>query len=117
MLRARNHVGRIGMLGLALAGVLGCEGSVSSGDSPGETATPADVLYETRDIAPLLAITARLLAPTGSLWLAEPGRDAARRFLAAATELGWQYTSETQDGPWADGTSVTVGLHFLRRPG
>jgi predicted nicotinamide N-methyase len=76
----------------------------------------ADVLYETRDIAPLLAITARLLARDGGLWLAEPGRDAARRFLAAATELGWQRASETQAGPWADGTSVSVGVHFLRRP-
>jgi predicted nicotinamide N-methyase len=76
----------------------------------------ADVLYETRDIAPLLAITARLLARDGMLWLAEPGREAARRFLAAADELGWQRASEEHDGPWVDSTSVRVGLHFLRRP-
>ena len=76
----------------------------------------ADVLYETRDVAPLLAITARLLARDGALWLAEPGRDAARRFLAAADELGWGRTSETHEGPWNDGTGVRVGLHFLRRP-
>ena len=76
----------------------------------------ADVLYEMRDVAPLLAITARLLARDGSLWLAEPGRAAARRFLSAAAELGWQGASETRDGPWADGTNVRVGLHFLRRP-
>lgn len=76
----------------------------------------ADVLYETRDIAPLLALTERLLAPDGVLWLAEPGREAAQRFLAAATALGWGRESETHDGPWTEGTSVRVGVHFLRRP-
>lgn len=76
----------------------------------------ADVLYETRDIAPLLAITARLLAPDGALWLAEPGRDASRRFLDAAAELGWARESETHEGPWVDDGRVHVGLHIMRRP-
>lgn len=76
----------------------------------------ADLLYETRDIAPLLALTARLLAPKGVLWLAEPGREAAQRFIAAADELGWQRESEGHDGPWTEGTKVRVGIHFLRRP-
>lgn len=76
----------------------------------------ADVLYETRDIAPLLAITARLLAPDGALWLAEPGRESSKRFLAAADDLGWRRASETHEGPWADGTRVRVGLHTMRRP-
>ena len=76
----------------------------------------ADVLYEARDIAPLLAITARLLAQDGELWLAEPGRDTARRFLAAADELGWRRTSAHHDGPWVEETRVRVGLHVLRKP-
>ncbi len=76
----------------------------------------ADVLYEARDIAPLLAITWRLLAPHGVLWLAEPGRDSARRFLVAADEMGWQRESSHHDGPWVDGTQVRVGLHLLRKP-
>lgn len=76
----------------------------------------ADVLYETRDVAPLLALSARLLAPDGTLWLAEPGREAAQRFLTAATELGWGRESETHEGPWSEGTRVRVGVHFLRRP-
>jgi predicted nicotinamide N-methyase len=76
----------------------------------------ADVLYETRDIAPLLALAPRLLAPGGALWLAEPGREAARRFLAAAAELGWAGEHDEHAGPWVDGTAVRVGLHFLRRP-
>jgi predicted nicotinamide N-methyase len=76
----------------------------------------ADVLYEARDIAPLLALTARLLAPDGALWLAEPGRESSRRFLAIAAELGWQRESLDHQGPWPDGGAVRVGLHFLRRP-
>jgi hypothetical protein len=74
----------------------------------------ADVLYEQRDIAPLLALVARLLAPDGELWLAEPGRETARRFLAEATAAGWREQVEYAAGPWPEG-NVRVGLHFLRR--
>lgn len=77
----------------------------------------ADVLYEARDIAPLLAITWRLLAPGGALWLAEPGRESARRFLAAADELGWRRDSTGHDGPWFESAPVRVGLHLLHKPG
>lgn len=76
----------------------------------------ADVLYEPRDIAPMLAITWRLLAPGGALWLAEPGRETARRFLTAADELGWRRESTHHDGPWAENSQVRVGLHTLRKP-
>ncbi len=76
----------------------------------------ADVLYEARDVAPLLAIVDRLLASDGALWLAEPGRDTARRFLAAARDAGWRIASEHVDGPWPDDGAVRVGLHVLRRP-
>ena len=74
----------------------------------------ADVLYEQRDIAPLLALVARLLAPDGGLWLAEPGRETARRFLAEATAAGWREQVEHAEGPWPEG-NVRVGLHYLRR--
>lgn len=76
----------------------------------------ADVLYEARDIAPLLALIGRLLAPDGQLWLAEPGRDTARHFLAAATQLGWQITSEHHPGPWTDNAQMHVSVHVIRRP-
>lgn len=75
----------------------------------------ADVLYEARDIAPLLALVGRLLAPAGALWLAEPGRDSARRFLDAAAAAGWRRETERIAGPWPDRTSVRVGVHTLRR--
>ena len=77
----------------------------------------ADVLYEGRDVAPLLALVDRLVAPGGLLWLAEPGREVAARFLTAAGAAGWQGPSETHPGPWPDpkDAGVVVGLHAMRR--
>lgn len=76
----------------------------------------ADVLYEGRDVEPLLALIPQLLAPDGTLWLAEPGREAARRFLGLASAAGWQCSTERFAGPWPDRTGVRVGVHSLRRP-
>jgi predicted nicotinamide N-methyase len=47
----------------------------------------SDVLYEARNGEALLPLLPRLLAPRGEIWLADPGRPAAERFLAAAGEL------------------------------
>jgi predicted nicotinamide N-methyase len=76
----------------------------------------ADVLYESRDIGPLLALVDQLLAPDGILWLAEPGRRTAQRFLNVAAAAGWQGESEYHTGPWPDASDTRVGIHFLRRP-
>jgi predicted nicotinamide N-methyase len=46
----------------------------------------SDVLYESRDVAPLLALLPRLLAPGGEAWIADPGRPPAARFLEQAAE-------------------------------
>lgn len=77
----------------------------------------ADVLYEGRDVDPLLALVARLVAPGGLLWLAEPGRRPAERFLTAATAAAWRDELERHDGPWPDpqDAGVVVGVHRLRR--
>ena len=79
----------------------------------------ADVLYETRDVAPLLDLLARLLAPSGTLWLAEPGRPTARLFMAEALAAGWQDDVVEHPGPWPDpeDEGVVVRVHRLRRPG
>jgi predicted nicotinamide N-methyase len=78
----------------------------------------ADVLYETRDIAPLLDLLARLLAPGGTLWLAEPGRPTARQFMAEASTAGWHDDVVEHRGPWPDpeDEGVVVRVHRLRRP-
>jgi predicted nicotinamide N-methyase len=77
----------------------------------------ADVLYERRDIEPLLDLIEWLVAPDGLLWLAEPGRPPAAAFLERAAEQGWGGDSVTVVGPWPDPNDrdVVVQVHRLRR--
>ncbi len=77
----------------------------------------ADVLYEERDIAPLLELVERLVAPDGLLWLAEPGRRVSQHFLGVASDAGWEVQSELFEGPWPDpkDEQEIVGVHQLRR--
>jgi predicted nicotinamide N-methyase len=79
----------------------------------------ADVLYEARDIEPLLALTERFVAPGGLLWLAEPGRPIAREFVSRIEALGWQSDRRIIDGPWPDERdgAIRVTVYQLRRPG
>lgn len=78
----------------------------------------ADVLYEARDVEPLLGFVAEAVEPDGLLWLAEPGRPPARAWLEAARDLGWRIESETHTGPWPDPkdneNGVVVRLHRVR---
>jgi predicted nicotinamide N-methyase len=81
----------------------------------------ADVLYEARDVEPLLALVERVVAPGGELWLAEPGRAPAARFLDAMAALGWQANAESWSGPWPDPEDnrkgVVVTVHKMTKPG
>ncbi len=74
-----------------------------------------DVLYEGRDAEPLLNVIDRLLVAQGSLWLAEPVRRTAQRFLDAAAALGWEIESRQVKADWPDATNGPVNLHFLTR--
>lgn len=89
-------------------------------DAPGgwPVILAADVLYERRDVEPLLTAIDRLLAPNGVFWLAEPGRPPAAAWLEALREIGWGIESRRHPGPWPDpgDDGVEVGLHRLRRP-
>jgi predicted nicotinamide N-methyase len=78
----------------------------------------ADVLYERRDIVPLLVLVDELIEPGGAFWLAEPGRPVAAEFLALAAARGWRRRSRQHLGPWPDAADagVVVGLHELRPP-
>jgi len=74
-----------------------------------------DVLYEGRDAEPLLNVIERLLVADGSVWLAEPVRRTAQRFLDSAATLGWEIESRQVKADWPDATSGPVNLHFLTR--
>jgi predicted nicotinamide N-methyase len=79
----------------------------------------ADVLYEGRDVEPLLSLVERVVAPGGELWLAEPGRPPAARFVESIGARGWSDESEMCSGPWPDPEDnlkgVVVTIHRLRR--
>ena len=79
----------------------------------------ADVLYERRDIEPLVGMVKGLLKPGGVLLLAEPGRPVATEFLARLEALGWRRHSRQHAGPWPDESDagVVVAVHELRPPG
>lgn len=77
----------------------------------------ADVLYERRDIIPLLDLAGRIVAHDGILWLAEPGRPPASAFLDRADAEGWSIGTTSWDGPWSDpaDSGVIVRVHRLSR--
>jgi predicted nicotinamide N-methyase len=77
----------------------------------------ADVLYEPEDIAPLLDLMPRLVAPGGAFWLAEPGRRASLAFTQAATERGWRDESTEYERVWPHDTKPTrVTVHHYTLP-
>jgi hypothetical protein len=51
----------------------------------------ADVLYEARNVEPLLALLEKLGAPA---LIADPGRRHADTFLAGAAAAGWQIVTQ-----------------------
>lgn len=78
----------------------------------------ADVLYESRDIDPLIRFFDRALEPMGTLIIAEPGRPVARRFFDRARACGWDSGEIARHaGPWPDPKDhgVNVTIHTLRR--
>ena len=75
----------------------------------------ADVLYESRDIAPLINLIEMLLAPDGELWLSEPGRKVAARFLDTLASDHWRFTSTHVDYARPDGASDRIQIHTVRR--
>jgi predicted nicotinamide N-methyase len=74
--------------------------------APWDLVLAADVLYEARTAAILADLLPRLVAPRGSVWIADPKRDPAERFLELASE---RFTVHTVDTP-----TERVLLHRLR---
>ena len=54
-----------------------------------EVVLAADVLYEERNATPLLQLLDAVVADTGEVWLADPGRRHAGRFFELAGLAGW----------------------------
>lgn len=79
----------------------------------------ADVLYEARDVEPLRELVDHIVALDGALWLAEPGRAPARRFVEEMVSSGWRDTVSTCAGQWPDpednAKGVVVQVHCLTR--
>jgi predicted nicotinamide N-methyase len=67
----------------------------------------SDVLYEARDVEPLLALLPRATAAGGEAWISDPGRAPAAGFLAAAAR-DWRIDAIPHDGP------AHVTVHRLR---
>jgi predicted nicotinamide N-methyase len=79
----------------------------------------ADLLYERKDVRPLLALLERIVLPGGELWLGESGREEAQRMVKALRWRKWTGPSERYTSPLPDpnyGTFDTITVHKLRRP-
>ena len=75
--------------------------------APWELVLASDVLYERRDVDPLLTTLPRLLAPNGEAWIADPGRPPATEFLTRASERFEVSTRQAREIPQG-------GIHRLR---
>jgi predicted nicotinamide N-methyase len=67
----------------------------------------SDLLYEGRNVPALLDLLPRLTAAGGEVWLADPGRAPAARFLESAAAT-WRIDAIPHDGP------AHVTVHRLR---
>lgn len=88
---------------------------VLGGDRRFHVVLAADVLYEQRDLDPLIGLIERLLVPGGLLWLAEPQRRPAAVFLERIANLGWATLTDLYRGPWPDpkDDGVVVRVHRI----
>ena len=77
-------------------------------EAPWDLVLAADVLYEQRNVPVLLWLLPRLVATTGEVWLADPGRSMLPTFLGGVDVTGWH-----RDQVPADPDIVTI--HRLRR--
>ena len=88
--------------------------------SPPSTTSPVilgcDLLYEQRNLVPILDLLEIMLEPGGLCWLADGGRNAALPFWYLARERGYAVTMRDHEGH----ELMTPGLHYqifeLRRP-
>lgn len=77
----------------------------------------ADVLYERRDVEPVLDVLDRITAHDGLVLLAEPGRQPAKTAVELASTRGWRIDTHKHTGPWPDPkeAEVVVSVHAMKR--
>ncbi len=73
----------------------------------------ADVIYEARNISPLIRLMSVVLAPGGECWLSDPDRPHKQKFQAALTAQGFEFdampmTLERPDQPTVKGTVYRI---------
>jgi predicted nicotinamide N-methyase len=73
----------------------------------------ADVLYEQRNVAALMALILTLLTPGGEILLADAGRKNAPVFLEGMRDIGFGFSTEEHLVP-SDDRTVTIFVHRLR---
>lgn len=77
----------------------------------------ADVLYEARNVDPLVRLVQRLVATEGELLIADPRRNDARAFLRAMADDGWTHSrTDVEFNGRRDETGSTIHLHRLAPP-
>ncbi len=81
-------------------------------EAPWDLVLAADVLYEPRTIPVLLDLLPQLVARTGEVLLADPGRPREQSFLDGMAGLGWRRESRPAD----PATVPPVTVHHLRPP-
>jgi predicted nicotinamide N-methyase len=77
---------------------------------PWDLVLAADVLYEARDVDPLLSVLPLLAGTRGEAWIADPGRAPAERFLERARAVFDVRTTRADELPRG-------GIHRLRPRG
>jgi predicted nicotinamide N-methyase len=78
-----------------------------AGEGAWDLVLAADVLYERRNVDPLLEVFPRLLAPGGQVLLADPGRPAVPEFLERVRVAGWVARTRGAE---------SVAVHTLKGP-
>jgi predicted nicotinamide N-methyase len=77
-----------------------------------------DLLYEERNLQPILDLLNQMLLPGGECWLADGGRRHTGRFLSLVRELGYEVSAFDADGHPTSGLVNQLQIfRMTRRPG
>lgn len=76
----------------------------------------ADLIYEHRNIAPLLALLEQVLLPGGVCWLSDLDRPPAEQFRQAIARTIWQITTSAHQWQAADGRIRSGTIYRIQFP-